>query len=230
MFKAHDLDIIAKCNMTIVNYLDVTLDLQSGTYKPYKKTDNESNYVHVQSNHPPNIIKQIPLSIQTRLSNLSFNENIFKEALPQYEEALLRSGYDHKFKYEPKRKSLPKNRKRKIIWFNPPFNMNLKTNIGKIFLDLVKKHFPRGSRLHKIFNKNNVKVSYSCMPNMKAVLSSHNKKVMHPKSTDINEIKCNCKKKDECPLKNNCLASSLVYEATLSCSDQNYQSTKYIGL
>ena len=45
------------------------------------------------------------------------------------------------------------------MWFNPPYNRNVKTNIGYNFLRLVDKHFPKGSTLHKIFNWNNLKVS-----------------------------------------------------------------------
>ena len=33
---------------------------------------------------------------------------------------------------------------------NPPYSMNLETNIGKTFLKLVKKHFPRNNSFHKI--------------------------------------------------------------------------------
>ena len=65
-FKNHKLDIVIQCNMTTVDYLGVTLDLSDGSYRPFQKPNNETNYVHVQPNHPPNIIKQIPLSIQTR--------------------------------------------------------------------------------------------------------------------------------------------------------------------
>ena len=63
LFKKHDLEIVVECNMKIVNYLDVTFDLNTGTFKPYHKPGNEINYVNVNSNHPPNVIKQIPLSI-----------------------------------------------------------------------------------------------------------------------------------------------------------------------
>ena len=47
-----------------------------------------------------------------------------------------------------------KKRKRKVIWFNPPYSSTVKTNIGKLFLKVVKQHFPKGHKLHKIFNKN----------------------------------------------------------------------------
>ena len=216
--------------MKIVNYLDVTLDLNTGTYKPFTKPDNEINYVHVQSNHPPNVIKQIPKSIQTRLSNLSSNEDVFNNAKPIYAEALQRSGHVHELRYAPNRNQHTRNRKRKIIWFNPPFNANLATNIGKFFLKLVKKHFKRGSRFHKIFNKNTLKVSYSCMPNVKSIINAHNKKILTPTSDEIDQRTCNCNRKNECPLNQNCLQSSVVYEATISSDEPNYRPMKYIGL
>jgi len=108
------------------------------------------------------ITKQIPISIQTRLSNLSSNENIFSQASPYYEEALERPGYKHEFQYAPKRNQQRNRRGRKIIWFNPPYNKNLSTNIGKYFLNLVNKHFPQKHKFRKIFNKNNVKVTAAC--------------------------------------------------------------------
>ena len=56
-----------------------------------------------------------------------------------------------------------KTRKRKIMWFNTLYCVSVKTNFGRIFLKLIKKHFPGGNSLNKTFNKNTIKVSYSCM-------------------------------------------------------------------
>ena len=56
--------------MEIVNYLDVTLNLNDGSYRPYKKPNDETN-IHVNSDHPPSILKQLPVSIEKRLSSLS---------------------------------------------------------------------------------------------------------------------------------------------------------------
>ena len=39
--------------MEIVNYLDVTFNLNDGTYKPYTKPNNEIKYIHKISHHPP---------------------------------------------------------------------------------------------------------------------------------------------------------------------------------
>ena len=52
LFKKHKLEIIAKCNLTNVDYLDVTLDLVSGTFKPYRKPDNE-NQLRPRPFEPP---------------------------------------------------------------------------------------------------------------------------------------------------------------------------------
>ena len=100
IFKDHGLDIIIQCNMKVVNYLDVTFDLSDGTYKPYAKPNNEIKYIHKNSNHPPSVIRQIPLSIESRLSTLSLNEKKFQEALPPYQKALQNSGYRHTLTYK----------------------------------------------------------------------------------------------------------------------------------
>ena len=62
----------------------------------------------------------------------------------------------------------------KIIWFNPPFSLNVKTNVAKMFLQLIDTHFPPANKLHKIFNRNTVKVSYNCTSQL---IKRHNKKV-----------------------------------------------------
>ena len=46
IFKEHGLDIIIQCNRKIVNYLDVTFNLNDGTYRPYTKPNNEIKYIH----------------------------------------------------------------------------------------------------------------------------------------------------------------------------------------
>ena len=74
--------------MKVVNYLDVTFNLNDGTYRPYQKPDNLIQYIHVKSNHPPNIIKQIPKTIEKRLSQLFSNEEILIESAPFYEDKL----------------------------------------------------------------------------------------------------------------------------------------------
>ena len=56
LFKEYDLEITAESNLKIVNYLDVTFNLNYGTFRPYHKPDDQIQYIHTESNHPPNII------------------------------------------------------------------------------------------------------------------------------------------------------------------------------
>ena len=65
-----------------------------------------------------------------------------------------------------------RRRKRQIIWWNPPFSMNVKTNIGARFLALINKCFPKDGPLGKAFNRSNLKLSYSACPNMKQLISA----------------------------------------------------------
>ena len=71
-----------------------------------------------------------------------------------------------------------KNRKIKIIWFNPPFYRLASINIGKYFLKLLDKHFKHDNILHKIFNIKMFKISYSCTKNIFQIISNHNKEII----------------------------------------------------
>ena len=127
LFKEYDLEITAESNQKTVNYLDITLNLKDGTFRPYHKPDDQIRYIHTESNHPPNIIKHIPASIETRLPNLSSTEIIFKESTAHYKNNLRQSGYNKKLTYKPTDTTHQKHskHKRKIIWFNPPFSKNV---------------------------------------------------------------------------------------------------------
>ena len=115
VFKDDGLDLIIECNIKVVNYLDVTFNLNDGTYRSYQKPDNIIQYIHVESNHPPNIIKQIPKTIEKRLSQLSSNKEIFSESAPFYEGELHQFGYQQKLKYNPvNTKNYSKRNHRKI--------------------------------------------------------------------------------------------------------------------
>ena len=103
--------------------------------------------------------------------------------------------------------------KRAIIWYNPPYSMNVKMNIGKIFFKLLQKHFPATHPMYIIFNKNKIKHSYSFFPNMESVISSHNKHILSSNNT---EYVCNCNNRDEWPLENECLTPRIVYRADVT--------------
>ena len=52
-------------------------------------------YVNTKSNHPPNIPKNIPGAVNERLSNISSNEEVFKEAAKNYQGPLNEAGYKY---------------------------------------------------------------------------------------------------------------------------------------
>ena len=70
-FKDFGLEIVAESNLKIVNYLDVTLNLNNGSFKPCHKPDDIIQYINKESNHHPSIIEHLPASIEKRLSNNS---------------------------------------------------------------------------------------------------------------------------------------------------------------
>ena len=151
VFKDNGLKISIDANKKIVNYLDVTLDLKKRTHEPYLKPNNPPLYIN-ESNHPPSIIKNVPLATEKRLDELSSNKELFDKASPEYQRALEKSGYSYKQinNHTPERRP----RRRKITWFNPPFSKNVATNVGRKLRNIVKESFKSGHILRKIFNKN----------------------------------------------------------------------------
>ena len=93
--------------------------------------------------------------VAKRLSRLSSNEEIFDNQKGKYEKALEDSGYSStrfkkrfgnvegydgkNLKYIPKneQKKKKKRQPRQVTWFNPPFSLNVCTDVGKKFLNLV---------------------------------------------------------------------------------------------
>ena len=108
------------------------------------------------------------------------------------------------------------------------FSRNVKTNVGKHFVKLLKKHFGKSHRYHRTFNKNNTKVSCSCMDNMTKTISSHNKYVAS-KQRQANQNLYNGRNPDNYPLDNNCLTSKIVYSAKMITDDQQ-PSKSYLGI
>ena len=137
IFKNNGLNLSIECNKKVVIFLDVTLDLSFDIYRPYTKPNEKIQYVNVNSDHPPHVLKNIPSGVNTRLSLLSSNEEIFNQAVPKYQEALNKSGYKYILKYSSLNlqdaSPLDNKRRRNIIWYNSPRSRIVKTNIGKEF-------------------------------------------------------------------------------------------------
>ena len=134
--KKYQLNLDIKCNLKIVYYLDISFDLNTGIYKPFNKPNNKPLYINASSNHPPSLLKQIPKSVSKRITADSCHEDIFRKSAPFYNSIFQDYGFNENIKYCPEESVSSrrrKNRSRNIIWYNPPFSRNVKTNIENIF-------------------------------------------------------------------------------------------------
>ena len=157
---------------------------------------------------------------------------MFERNAPLFQEAIYKSGYNFKLKFEPQPDNPPppkrkRSRKENVLWFNPPFNITVTTNIGKKFLNLIDECFPPSNPLRKIFNRQTVKVSYSTTPNMAQIISGKNKKILQEEGGETQKI-CSCPRTKTCPLGGECLTENLVYQATVSTSNSDPKT--YIGI
>ena len=156
LFKSKGLSITIDTNLIETDFLDVSFNLETDKFFPFREPSNTPLYIHSRSNHPPSIIKLLPSMTNKRISNLSSNEHEFKRAKTLYESALKSSGFNYSIKFKAPVENARRNRNRKVIWLNPPYSLNVKTNIRKVFLKLVRKYFPRSHKLNKIFNLNSI--------------------------------------------------------------------------
>ena len=233
LFKDHDLKITTEGNTKVVDFLDVVMDLSTSSHKPFIKPNATIRYVSSMSNHPRNIIKNLPDNITRRLSTISSGEEEFNKEVDKYQHALQEAGYAQKLVYihqqddrtqaeGPGRRS----RQRRVTWFNPPWSANVKTNVAGRFIALLRKHFPPTSPLYSLFNTKKVKVSYSTCPNMESYIKSHNTKLAREKEY-MTEPGCNCRGgRSVCPLQGKCQIQSLVYKGRAQSGDE---VKEYIG-
>ena len=61
------------------------------------------------------------------------------------------------------------------------------------------------------------------MPNIDNIIKSHNASILNPDKDQENAKESSCRNKDSCPLDNKCLPKSIIYQANLSCdNDENF--------
>ena len=137
-FQDNELKITVKSGKTSINFLDINFSLNSESYQPYRKPNDEPLYINRNWNHPPTILSRLPQTISKRLTSLSSNYELISRAAPMYN-----AGHTEKINYHSKiNDNKPsRNHKRNITWYNPPYNKSISTNIGRVLLNLLYKHF-----------------------------------------------------------------------------------------
>ena len=80
IFKKNGLKITIDANRRVVNFLDVTFNLNNNTFYPYRKPNDTPLYVHKNSNHPKTIISKLHAMINKRVWEISYNKEEFSKA------------------------------------------------------------------------------------------------------------------------------------------------------
>ena len=89
-----------KCNLKIVDYLNIAFDLTTGLFQTYNRNNNILRYVNAKSKHPQSILKEKPKSVSKRVSSNSCNEQAFNAAAPFYNDILDKYGHSEKLTLE----------------------------------------------------------------------------------------------------------------------------------
>ena len=230
IFKKHGLDLSdIRHSLKQVDFLDITLNLESSEYEPFRKKDNLPVYVHKGSNHPPSLTANIPKMIERMISDHSSTEAIFQKHKDIYSDALKRSGYDGKMKYAPKRMVMKKKKKVRwpnILYFHPPYNACIETNVGKETIKILKQCFDKTSKWYRHFNTHTIKISYSCTKNVASRIASHNAKMISG-SKAKGKAGCKCRDKTSCPIPGDCKSKNIVYQALI---DSEVGFFNYFGM
>jgi hypothetical protein len=91
---------------------------------------------------------------------------------------------------------------------------------------LITPSHPATHPLRKICNRNTIKLSYRCTPDMSTIISAQNAKLM--KAPKPEKRTCNCTRNKVCPFEGKCLTEGVMYKATVI--KENGSVNTYTGL
>ena len=111
-----------------------------------------------QSNHPNQILKQFPITIKEKLNNLLSKQESFNCIKHNYQAALKSANHKLNLTYKKTNKTTKKQRKRKIIYFNPTFSLTIATKFGKKFLNLLKNTLKQTNHTTLFLTETNLKL------------------------------------------------------------------------
>ena len=111
----------------------------------------------------------------------------------------------------------------------PPFCKSMAIQLAwrKCFLEIVDRNFTDDHPYCKVFNRKTLKVSYSCMPNMKQLLMAHNRKMSD--TQDKERQMCDSRKEDW-PVNGSCLMENVIYRASVTTENRTKFYVSFTGL
>ena len=145
------------------------------------KPANVPQYTNRLSNQPPTILRSIPEAMNRRLSHISSDKQSFDPAIPPYQEALRKSGYVATSTFAITRNQQHQNAPEPETSYGS-IHRTAPTLPPTLGTNSVEDCFPSIHPLHKIRNRNTLKLSYSCMPNIHNLIPAHNKSVIAKQS------------------------------------------------
>lgn len=96
--------------------------------------------------------------------------------------------------------------------------------MGRTFLRLVHKRFSHILLLRNLFNKNDVKVTYSCTKNLDKYFALHNNLIyntyLNYRNRSPDNQACNCRNCDLCSMNGKCMCKGIIYKASIIHNDQ----------
>ena len=70
------------------------------SFKSYMKPNSVPVYINKNPNHPPQVLKELPKTIEKRISTISSSKEIFDNWKTIYEDTLKKSGFQNKLSYQ----------------------------------------------------------------------------------------------------------------------------------
>ena len=79
-----------------MDFLDITFHLVNDIYKPHYKPNNQTLNINKYSNHPPNILKQLPKSIDVKSidQKVMYSTDQLKYTMMHYMKVTLNKNYN----------------------------------------------------------------------------------------------------------------------------------------
>ena len=158
-------------------------------------------YIHKKQKHLSSFNKQMPAMTSNRISNIF----VMKSALMKLHLSTITHSKKtvltkiltshHHFFIEKTQRSL--------ICFDSLFSSILKSKIGKILLLSQTNTSQNTIKDYKLFNRNNIKISYICIQNVSSVIQFYNANLLKRPATSSSK-KCCCDQKCISPLLKKC--------------------------
>ena len=176
VFNHNGLRITIEANKQTINFLDITFNLKKTPTSPSQSlTPHYKTSTARATTHQPPQITYPPASTKD-----CHSFHLTKHPSTKQKKKKHSTNADTSILYTTNQPRLTTEKTGNGTTYSgttPPFSKNVSTNIGHRFLALVDKHFPKDHKLRKIFNRNTIKISYSCMNNTKQVIDNHNKRI-----------------------------------------------------